>query len=206
MTDLYEILGVPRDASPEEVKSAYRAKAKNGAHPDHGGTTQSFALVKQAYDTLHDRERRKRYDRTGEIDDPQADQIDMRAMSAVFAALAQQVAQADARGLPYASIDLLGGVKASLQGQRQAALKKIEDIKSILKKKETLVPLFHGVDDKPNRLGAMIDAENRKLADLIEISAKDLSVLDRAIEIANEHGFDYDPPQTISSAVFYYSK
>jgi molecular chaperone DnaJ len=66
--DLYGILGVPPDASDEEIKRAYRSKAREH-HPDaNNGDAVSEARFKEvsfAYEVLRDPERRARYDRYG---------------------------------------------------------------------------------------------------------------------------------------------
>jgi DnaJ-class molecular chaperone len=56
-------LGVTRDASAEEIRRAYRAKAK-AHHPDVGGSASSraFELVKLAYEILKDPQRRQALD------------------------------------------------------------------------------------------------------------------------------------------------
>lgn len=59
--DYYELLGVTRDASSSEIRSAYRALAK-AMHPDAGGTAGAFRLLREAYDTLIDPEQRADYD------------------------------------------------------------------------------------------------------------------------------------------------
>ena len=70
MKNPYEVLGVKRDASAAEIKTAYRQLAKK-LHPDlHPGNTkveQDFKEVSQAYGILGDAEKRKRFD-AGEID------------------------------------------------------------------------------------------------------------------------------------------
>jgi molecular chaperone DnaJ len=63
--DLYEILGVPRGASPDDVKRAYRRCARE-SHPDAGGDEETFKQVTHAYQVLSDPERRARYDRYGD--------------------------------------------------------------------------------------------------------------------------------------------
>jgi molecular chaperone DnaJ len=68
MKDLYEILGVSRTASQEEIKKAYRKLART-YHPDSNpGDAQAeerFKEVSAAYDVLGDPEKRKQYDALG---------------------------------------------------------------------------------------------------------------------------------------------
>jgi curved DNA-binding protein CbpA len=63
--DPYKTLGVARDASHQEIKRAYRAKAKKD-HPDAGGRESEMAELTGAYALLSSPERRKNYDETGE--------------------------------------------------------------------------------------------------------------------------------------------
>lgn len=70
MADLYETLGVARDASQDDIRKAYRKAAKE-THPDlHPGKPEAEARFKElnaAYDIIGDADKRKRYD-AGEID------------------------------------------------------------------------------------------------------------------------------------------
>jgi len=65
VTDLYDVLDLPRDASSSDVKRAYRRKAREH-HPDAGGDEERFKEVTRAYEVLSDPERRRRYDRFGD--------------------------------------------------------------------------------------------------------------------------------------------
>ncbi len=65
MADLYAVLGVGPDATQEEIKRAYRRKARE-LHPDTGGDEEAFKQVTRAYQILSDPERRAHYDRFGE--------------------------------------------------------------------------------------------------------------------------------------------
>ena len=69
LPDLYEVLGVERDASDDDIKRAYRRLARE-LHPDVNGdptAEQRFKEVTAAYDTLSDPVRRRQYDVYGRV-------------------------------------------------------------------------------------------------------------------------------------------
>lgn len=65
MRDLYEILGVPRDASEDDIKRAYRRRARE-LHPDAGGDEDQFKELTTAYEVLKNPQARANYDRYGD--------------------------------------------------------------------------------------------------------------------------------------------
>jgi curved DNA-binding protein len=61
MANAYETLGVPKGASDEEIKRAYRRLA-SAHHPDKGGDTAQFQEIQSAYETLSDPVKRQQHD------------------------------------------------------------------------------------------------------------------------------------------------
>ena len=59
--DHYNTLGVDRNATPDEIKKAYR-KLASQHHPDKGGDTAMFQKVEEAYRILSDPEKKQQYD------------------------------------------------------------------------------------------------------------------------------------------------
>jgi molecular chaperone DnaJ len=65
--DYYEVLGVPRDASSEDIKKAFRKLAFQ-YHPDRNredGAAEKFKEINEAYEVLSDADKRSTYDRFG---------------------------------------------------------------------------------------------------------------------------------------------
>src|SRR3989304_6422580 len=92
--DYYDILGVPRNASQEQIKKAFRRLAMK-YHPDRNdddGAEARFKEIGEAYEVLADAEKRAHYDRFGHAGLQGFDVgrgfegVDMGGFGAIFAA------------------------------------------------------------------------------------------------------------------------
>jgi molecular chaperone DnaJ len=83
----YDTLGVPKTASAEEIKKAYRKLAREH-HPDQGGDESRFKEIQGAYDLLSDPEKRKAYDAYGSANGrgggPQFQEFDLGDLGDIF--------------------------------------------------------------------------------------------------------------------------
>ena len=71
--DYYKILGVPRTATTEDIKKAFRKLARTH-HPDAGGDEAKFKEINEAYEVLSDEKKRSLYDQYGTADERQIPQ------------------------------------------------------------------------------------------------------------------------------------
>ena len=67
MKNPYEVLGLDRNASTDEIKSSYKKQALKH-HPDRGGDEAIFKEMTEAYGILSDPQKKDNYDKFGSVD------------------------------------------------------------------------------------------------------------------------------------------
>ena len=198
MSTLYDILGVDRKATDEEIKIAYRRKAAT-AHPDKGGSQAHMAELNRAWECLGDPVRRLEYDRTGH-DAKQS--IDEEASNALIQEFVKAVELDHSTNVLEIVERLLRKTRDNIDAQRSDAkcamkalerkrdrvrLKKVKGRKS---KRENKNNLFHVV----------VDAKINGLMQKIGHLARGIDVYTRAIEMLGDYEADgVDMASTLST-------
>jgi curved DNA-binding protein CbpA len=180
----YAALGLPRDATPEQVNEAYRRQAK-AAHPDQGGTVEEFTALKRAHLVLSDPGRRAKYDRTGEVDDG-ASNPDVKALEIIMAVLSavftsdQDVLHTDLRAIIVENIQRNRGEPVKALSKNQTAIGRARRAQKRFIKKgdgENIIARMIGSYIADAELGA-------------ERLQQQIAILDRALEIVQDYRFD----------------
>lgn len=138
MDDLYEILGVEKTASQEEIDDAFRNAAK-ASHPDHGGDADTFNSVKLAGDILRNPTKRKRYDEDGHIGQDRPDSITSAAMEKIAQFFIQSIDATIDSNQALMGLDLVQGATLFFDQQIQQNGNNIHDLKRRIKQYEKAI-------------------------------------------------------------------
>ena len=182
----YSVLGLGKDATPEEVHQAFRDKAKT-AHPDTGGDEEAFKTLTNAHLVLKDPARRKRFDETGEADET-ADNPDIAAWN-IVGGMIQAILAEDKDA---ATIDLVDAMKQQLMviiGKVDSVIAKMD---RAAKRATKLKTRFHRKSKGDNMLSRMTEHQ------LIELERSKAKALQqsaphrRALELISDYRFDVE--------------
>lgn len=136
----YEVLGVGTAATSDDLRKAYRDKARR-AHPDAGGKREDFDELKLAYDVLSDPDRRARYDRTGKIDDDEADNYQAMVLN-LLVRMIDQILQAPLEDDKLFSMSLLQELTSCIEAEIAVVNQKIEPTDRALRRIKRLKRRF----------------------------------------------------------------
>ena len=191
MIDLYRLLGIKRGATKQDVRRAYRRKAKV-SHPDSGGSVEAFSALATAHDVLSDQHRRERYDATGEIETAQPNNFDGSAMEVIAHKLGLVLhAEHDVTSMDIGAVieqairDDIACRQASILSQRRA-IERAGPLRARVKRKG------NGED---NALARVLDWHERATKDHVKKNEEAVRSMERALEILEGYSFVEDQPQ-----------
>lgn len=82
MEDLYDVLGVGKSATEQDIHKAFRNKSKS-LHPDMGGDKEAFQFLVKAHDVLTNKQSRRIYDKTGRVVENPAQELEAEVYGVV---------------------------------------------------------------------------------------------------------------------------
>lgn len=195
MTDNpYDVLGVPTDASPDEIKKQYRKKARR-AHPDVGGDPEEMKALSIAYGILSDPKKRAKFDRTGATGSPL--QLRKEAVDQICRRFQQMMERLGPRIIHE---DIVGILRKQFQSDIHSEKDKIKaaeeqshfwfKMAKRWKRKDTMPPIFEQMMENSGRA-----AEAAK-----DTAHENIQILEEAIEILKAYTFERERREEIRSA------
>lgn len=181
--NLYDTLGVTRDAGQEEIQKAYKDKAKE-CHPDKGGKDEEMAEINKAYMILRDPVKRERYDNTGETETDSFDKKFSNFCNAVFMKLVDKEPD-------IGSVNLVN----KFSNQTRLHIKELNNLKRELSAKlNRCNKVLERLDgSKDQRIGLVVQNNINQLKLEINKCNEEIKFMQDAIEVINHHDYKVDP-------------
>jgi curved DNA-binding protein CbpA len=194
LTDLYETLGVARDATRDAVRGAFKRKAKR-AHPDAGGSVEAFGALVRARDVLCDDERRAKYDRTGEAEDgPIADNLEANALDWAQKKVDEAIQGIVNRGYDPARQDILDVARRSVRADLDRNASMQRQLREGAGKYRALAKRFKKKGGGDNRLRKLMEGKALDLERGAERNEDLAQPLKRALEILADYALEWERP------------
>lgn len=196
--DLYDELGVDRDADEQTIRRAFRRRAKE-THPDAGGTAEAFAATSTALAILTDPKRRKRYDRTGVAEDAEPDNQRAHAVGIIqrffdeiatpwFATCAMDATK-DPR-----SRDIVGDVRKAIKKELAAIKGGLPNGERVVAAYEEMAARFETKSGADNFLRRHLEGKARENRLELERVKEGIEVHELALRMLAEIKFRRDAP------------
>lgn len=198
--NLYDVLGVDKDANNEEIRDAYHKKAKEH-HPDKGGDAMIFASVSFAYKVLSDPASRKEYDEFGSTSE--ASEKEKAALEHVKQIVQQLIsAVINMNGYGSRETALATATKKVLKEQIRDTKKMIEEAKRVIR---SLEQILHKTNrkkqkSKPNIFDGIANGMIEDRKNFISKASAQLEMLECAVSIVDEYE-DILPEQVPSTLI-----
>lgn len=195
MNDLYQILGVGKDATQEQIKTAYRKLAATH-HPDKpSGDTELFRKIQKAYEVLSNLQSRQRYDETGLSEPDQLSHTEKMVMD-LFDELLQGNLDGDVNFVQMATVLLYEKIHS-----KGVKLANIKNVQARLKRLQGRVQRDHS-----NLFEKLVSMRLDHCA--IEIEKLDTAIqdLESCLNLVKQHSDDYVPPAPANPYSAYLSR
>lgn len=183
--DLYEVLGVARDATEATIKKAYR-KLSMKHHPDRdSGSKEAFQEIEQAYRILSDPVAKGHYDSTGEIGDSAQNSL-MNEVTSLFMNVIDKVEDVDRVDLVKVAVDAVQAAMKAMKSQK-AGIQRIVDKQKRAAKR---IRRKSGENWLVKKIEMLIAAQEQEL---LRADAS-LAHNEKLLELVREFEYQHEPP------------
>ena len=182
--NLYEILGVNKNSSNEEIKSQYRNKAKS-CHPDKGGDKEKFQLLSNAYHILSNPELKQNYDNTGDTDSKEV------MFTKFLDANIGQIVSNEA----LISSNIVELIKAELNNNRSKSVREVSTIQNKVKKLIKLKGSIQNKNSNENKFEFIIKNHITGFEQQIQQHNQVINTMNMFLEMLNEYEFTGTSPK-----------
>ena len=191
--NLYEILGVNKDVTPEELKVIYRSLCQKH-HPDkNNGDHEIFVSIKNAYEILSNVEKRKHYDETGAYDQSTATENDKQQQRILvfLSGLVEQIINNDSVDVEKLNVLNLiqETIKNNIIGNNSAI---VINQKKIDKRNKTIKRIKKKKDDINNFLSAMLISSNEQNTKAIERLKEGIADFTVMLTMVSDENYQYE--------------
>lgn len=184
MKNLYDVLGVKKNATKDEIKNAHRNGVKKN-HPDKGGNKEVFQEIQRAYDVLGNEKKRTHYDATGETEIKDAFQE--RFASFILEVLIPEIEKSDDL-----NIDLIGHGISVLRTELEKANTAVKDYNSHIEKIEKSILRVSKEKEGVNFISMMIEEKVRQYKGKLQLAESMIEFYDRALEEMRDYKYEFD--------------
>lgn len=192
--NLYSVLGINKSSDKKAIKKAYRKEAKKN-HPDVGGNSEKFALVKKAHDILMDDERRSKYDSTGDDSEKSPDNELGNIINCIafhFNTVLQECSQSGTSPL---IVDMVARIRTKMNSAISENQKNLRITKTVLDFDKKMVGRFKKKKDGENVFENIISNRIRALQMSISNFENTIKNHELALEMIKEFSYksDHEP-------------
>lgn len=189
---LHDELELSEDATPEQVKAAFRAAAAK-LHPDlPGGDEAAFKRVNHAYLILSDPDKRKEYERTGQENTASpAERENAMALELIAKSLHEIVKMAE---FDPALHDPVKAVRKMIKLERKEAENEITAVDTVLKKLRKTYKRLKRKGKGAGKAEAILDAMGRDTQQQKEKAERRVRVCIKATAVLSDYDYEIDQP------------
>lgn len=183
--DLYEEIGVGKDADREEIKGAFRHRAKK-LHPDVGGDADEFAALVLAYNVLSDDEKRAFYDETGEVRSANFEEEGARQV------LVSEMIEVLSATSDYGREPLVENMRERLEEQQERGKAKLRACEAVIKNLIMVSERLKYKGEGQSHLHAVLENKKRETEGAIKSVQVKLRMLGLALTLLEDYEFSAD--------------